>query len=205
MARRAPASLYARVLRVGAWWRRPARSARPLGVRAASCLLGVCAASRPLGPPACRPLRELPACRPLRELPACRPRSLCSLACLRVGAWWRRPARSARPLGVRAASFARRVVSKPGQALPPPPGTRAKPCGSFGVLHSGNSVFLLVTDGAVHPISRHCTLSDRVQCSLTGAMLLNGCMASRLVPVWGGSCVGENPQLSRVHRPATAS
>ena len=176
MARRAPASLYARVLRVGAWWRRPARSARPLGVRAASCLLGVraasCllgvrAASRPLGPPACRPLRELPACRP---------RSLCSLACLRVGAWGRRPARSPSAprasLAVRAASFARRVVSKPGQALPPPPGTRAKPCGSFGVLHSGNSVFLLVTDGAVHPISRHCTLSDRVQCSLTGAWLL---------------------------------
>jgi len=27
---------------------RPAHSARPLGVRAASCLLGVCAASRPL-------------------------------------------------------------------------------------------------------------------------------------------------------------
>ena len=183
MARRAPASLYARVLRVGAWWRRPARSARPLGVRAAS---------RPLGPPACRPLRELPACRP---------RSLCSLACLRVGAWGRRPARS--PSAPRASLGA--SSRSPARPCRRRPGTRAKPCGSFGVLHSGNSVFLLVTDGAVHPISRHCTLSDRVQCSLTGAMLLNGCMASRLVPVWGGSCVGENPQLSRVHRPATAS
>ena len=32
-------------------------------------------------------------------------------------------------------------------------------------------------DGAVHPISRHYTRSDRVQCSLTGAVLLNGCNA----------------------------
>ena len=31
----------------------------------------------------------------------------------------------ARPLAVRAASFARRVVSKPGQAPPPPTGTAA--------------------------------------------------------------------------------
>lgn len=29
----------------------------------------------------------------------------------------------------------------------------------------------------MHPISRHCTRSDRVQCSLTGAVLLNGCNA----------------------------
>ena len=34
---------------------------------------------------------------------------------------------AARPLAVRAASFARRVVSKPGQALPPPTGTAARP------------------------------------------------------------------------------
>ena len=34
---------------------------------------------------------------------------------------------AARPLAVRAASFARRVVSKPGQALPPPTGTAAGP------------------------------------------------------------------------------
>ena len=32
-------------------------------------------------------------------------------------------------------------------------------------------------DGAVYPISRHYTRSDRVQCSLTGAVLLNGCGA----------------------------
>ena len=34
---------------------------------------------------------------------------------------------AARPLAVRAASCARRVVSKPGQALPPPTGTAARP------------------------------------------------------------------------------
>ena len=33
----------------------------------------------------------------------------------------------ARPLAVRAASFARSVVSKPGQALPPPTGTATRP------------------------------------------------------------------------------
>ena len=52
------------------------------------------------GPPARRPRCELPACRPRRELPARRPWSLCSLACLRVGAWGRRPARS--PSALRA-------------------------------------------------------------------------------------------------------
>ena len=34
---------------------------------------------------------------------------------------------TARPRAVRAASFARRVVSKPGQALPPPTGTATRP------------------------------------------------------------------------------
>ena len=37
------------------------------------------------------------------------------------------PWAAARPLTVRAASFARRVVSKPGQAPPPPTGTAARP------------------------------------------------------------------------------
>ena len=39
------------------------------------------------------------------------------------------PWAAARPRAVRAASFARRVVSKPGQALPPPTGTAAWPAG----------------------------------------------------------------------------
>ena len=37
------------------------------------------------------------------------------------------PWAAARPLAVRAASFARRVVSKPGQAPPPPTSTAARP------------------------------------------------------------------------------
>jgi len=41
------------------------------------------------------------------------------------------PWAAARPLAVRAASFARRVVSKPGQALPPPTGTAADPSGAL--------------------------------------------------------------------------
>ncbi len=43
---------------------------------------------------------------------------------------------AARPRAVRAASFARRVVSKPGQAPPPPTGTAADPSGA---LHTGDA------------------------------------------------------------------
>ena len=43
---------------------------------------------------------------------------------------------AARPRAVRAASFARRVVSKPGQAPPPPTGTAARPSGCSGALHT---------------------------------------------------------------------
>ena len=43
---------------------------------------------------------------------------------------------AARPRVVRAASFARRVVSKPGQAPPPPTGTAAGPSGA---LHTGGT------------------------------------------------------------------
>ena len=47
--------------------------------------------------------------------------------------------RRARPRAVRAASFARRVASKPGQAPPPPTGTAADPSGA---LHTGGAVSL---------------------------------------------------------------
>ena len=50
-----------------------------------------------------------------------RPRPLCRPGCS-VCSW-----AAARPRAVRAASFARRVVSKPGQAPPPPTGTAARP------------------------------------------------------------------------------
>ena len=47
------------------------------------------------------------------------------------------PVGGTRPLAVRAVSFARRVVSKPGQAPPPPTGTAARPSGPSGGLHIG--------------------------------------------------------------------
>ena len=46
------------------------------------------------------------------------------------------PWAAARPRAVRAASFARRVASKPGQAPPPPTGTAAWPSGT---LHTGGA------------------------------------------------------------------
>ena len=46
------------------------------------------------------------------------------------------PWAAARPRAVRAASFARRVASKPGQAPPPPTGTAADPSGA---LHTGGA------------------------------------------------------------------
>ena len=49
------------------------------------------------------------------------------------------PWAAARPRAVRAASFARRVVSKPGQAPPPPTGTAARPSGPSGALHTSGT------------------------------------------------------------------
>ena len=49
------------------------------------------------------------------------PLTATSLARLEAAAW------PARPLAVRAASFARRVGSKPGQAPPPPTAAAARP------------------------------------------------------------------------------
>ena len=197
--------MYARVLRVGARGRRPACSAsapravglaRLLAVRAVSCPLGVRAVSfarRVVSKPAPRATRLPSAALRAARLPSAAPRAdrspsvelvfSCLFACWCPGA-------AARPLAVRAASFARRVVSKPGQALPPPPGTRAKPFGSFGVLHSGSSVFSLVANGVV---------------------LLNGCNAPSQVsgfsfcPRLGRIVRRGEPATERVHRPATAS
>ena len=52
-----------------------------------------------------------------------------------------RPWAAARPRAVRAASFARRVVSKPGQAPPPPTGTAADPSGA---LHTSGAWSLML-------------------------------------------------------------
>ena len=49
------------------------------------------------------------------------------------------PWAAARPRAVRAASFARRVVSKPGQAPPPPTGTAARPSSPSGALHTSGA------------------------------------------------------------------
>ena len=53
------------------------------------------------------------------------------------------PWAAARPRAVRAASCARRVVSKPGQAPPPPTGTAARPSGPSGALHTGGAWSLM--------------------------------------------------------------
>ena len=122
--------------------------ARLLGVRAVSCPLGPPArrprrelrsacrlearaasfARRVVSKPALRaarfPSAALRAARfPSAALRADRSPSV-ELVFSCLSACWC-PGAAARPLAVRAASFARRVVSKPGQALPPPPGTRA--------------------------------------------------------------------------------
>ena len=52
------------------------------------------------------------------------------------------PWAAARPRAVRAASFARRVASKPGQAPPPPTGTAAWPSGPSGALHTSGAWLL---------------------------------------------------------------
>ena len=54
------------------------------------------------------------------------------------------PWAAARPRAVRAASFARRVVSKPGQAPPPPTGTAAWPSGPSGALHTSGAGSLML-------------------------------------------------------------
>ena len=54
------------------------------------------------------------------------------------------PWAAARPRAVRAASFARRVVSKPGQAPPPPAGTAARPTSPSGALHTSGVWSLIV-------------------------------------------------------------
>ena len=50
-----------------------------------------------------------------------------------------RPWAAARPLAVRAASFARRVASRRALALPPPTGTAARFSGPAGGLHTGGA------------------------------------------------------------------
>ena len=84
---------------------------------------------------------------------------LCGTACV-PGAGG--PGCGAGPLGVpvgggppasrpRREPSARRVVSKPGQALPPPTGTAARPSAPSGALHSGGAWTLMLL-GACHGV-----------------------------------------------------
>ncbi len=63
----------------------------------------------------------------------------CRLVCLARPGCLVCPWPAARPRAVRAASFARRVASKPSQAPPPPTGTAARPSGPSGTLHTGGA------------------------------------------------------------------
>ena len=85
-------------------------------------------------------------CVTCRQISGCREEHLLVPVCL-VCPW-----AAARPLAVRAASFARRVVSKPGQALPPPTGTAAWPSGSLRTGAGG--VFYTKPFGGVSPTCR---------------------------------------------------
>ena len=107
---------------------------------------------------------------------------------------------AARPLAVRAASFARRVVSKPGQALlwslrhyanpstdkrpgPQPHkqtlnNVRTRPVVQCLPMRRCAYSRLGLLVWAVHPIRRHCTRSERVQRHVRGAAPRNGCSAN---------------------------
>ena len=61
------------------------------------------------------------------------------------------PWAAARLRAVRAASFARRVVSKPGQAPPPPTGTAARPSGPSGALHTSVALRVVLRSGQASP------------------------------------------------------
>ena len=88
------------------------------------------------GPPASRPRRELRSARRLEARPGPaaahghRSQALRSL---------RRPPHQ----WCQVADVARRVVSKPGQALPPPTGTAARPAGPSGALHTNGAGSLM--------------------------------------------------------------
>ena len=94
------------------------------------------------------PIRMSVFCMPGRCCRWCSGRRACFVGpgCL-VCPW-----AAARPRAVRAASFARRVVSKPGQAPPPPTGTAAWPSVPSGALHTGGT---WCTDGVRSPARPH--------------------------------------------------
>ena len=95
---------------------------------------------------------------------------------------------AARPRAVRAASFARRVVSKPGQAPPPPTGTASA---LSGALHTSGALSLTCGRGVVSklvpaPLSltvarcRRCVASPDCVCC---ASLHAGSLISHVIPL----------------------
>ena len=95
---------------------------------------------------------------------------------------------AARPRAVRAASFARRVASKPGQAPPPPTGTAAAPSGA---LHTSGALSLTCGRGVVlklvpAPLSltvarcRRCVAPPDCVCC---AFLHAGSLISHVIPL----------------------
>ena len=98
-------------------------------------------------------------CVTCRQISGCREEHLLVPVCL-VCPW-----AAARPLAVRAASFARRVVSKPGQAPPPPTGAAAWPCRRPPAPRPGPA-------GLAVPSHRWlvvCVLPGQALCGLCGA------------------------------------
>ena len=97
------------------------------------------------------------------------PRVLCRAGLLYVPVGGGPPA--SRP---RREPSARRVVSKPGQAPPPPTGTAARPSGPSGALHTSGAWRADVWLGASPPSpARPCALMPIDQWSSDGIMLLN--------------------------------
>ena len=114
----------------------------PRVFRASRVFLG-CAAQCARGR---RPARETSAprasARPIDGV-ACGATGVPGVACCVRPGCSMRPWAAARPRDIRAASFARRVVSKPGQAPPPPTGTAAKIAGSPGALRTSGAGSLM--------------------------------------------------------------
>ena len=106
------------------------------------------------------------------------------------------PWAAARPRAVRAASFARRVGSKPGQAPPPPTGAAAWPSGPSSALHTGGAWCADVRSGASLRSS-----SRRYRCSMSPAVgttwpHLTACTVPTFMP---GSLVSHVFPLGVLH------
>ena len=106
-------------------------------------------------------------CLSPRLISGCRVVCLCGPGCS-VCPWV-----AARPRAVRAASFARRVASKPGQALPPPTGTAPRSASrSFRVCSCDWGCCTRSVGSA--PLLIGLNVPDQVESSLTGVILSRG-------------------------------